>query len=128
MHRLWGGDLIGMTVMPEAKLAREAEIPYALVALVTDYDCWKSRSAQGNALELLKEIMSNLKSASENAMALMRRAIELMPARREQLAQCAATDALRLGVWSDKMRISADEIERLRPLWGKYFENSRDGL
>jgi 5'-methylthioadenosine phosphorylase len=41
MHRLWGGDLIGMTAMPEAKLAKEAEIPYALVALVTDYDCWR---------------------------------------------------------------------------------------
>jgi 5'-methylthioadenosine phosphorylase len=45
MHRLWGGDLIGMTVMPEAKLAREAEIPYALIALVTDYDCWKQPPA-----------------------------------------------------------------------------------
>ena len=43
MHRLWGGDLIGMTAMPEAKLAREAEIPYALVALVTDYDCWRQK-------------------------------------------------------------------------------------
>jgi len=41
MHRLWGGDLIGMTAMPEAKLAREAQISYALVALVTDYDCWR---------------------------------------------------------------------------------------
>src|SRR5918993_1210570 len=42
MHRLWGGDLIGMTAMPEAKLAREAEISYALVALVTDYDSWRN--------------------------------------------------------------------------------------
>ena len=45
MHRLWGGDLIGMTAMPEAKLAREAEISYALVALVTDYDCWRRPAA-----------------------------------------------------------------------------------
>src|SRR4029077_20418236 len=45
MHRLWGGDLIGMTAMPEAKLAKEAEISYALIALVTDYDCWKSKPA-----------------------------------------------------------------------------------
>src|SRR5213082_2064489 len=53
MHRLWGGDLIGMTAMPEAKLAREAEIGYALVALVTDYDCWRrpaaSQTVQGAA-------------------------------------------------------------------------------
>src|SRR5208283_1441859 len=66
MHRLWGGDLIGMTVCPEAKLAREAEIPYALVALVTDYDCWKNKppaaTAQhvvADAAELLKEIIAN---------------------------------------------------------------------
>src|SRR4051794_516486 len=50
MHRLWGGDLIGMTAMPEAKLAREAEISYALIALVTDYDCWRNKPAgQGEA-------------------------------------------------------------------------------
>ena len=41
MHQAWGGDLIGMTCMPEAKLAREAEMCYALVALPTDYDCWR---------------------------------------------------------------------------------------
>src|SRR5207249_8120930 len=45
VHRLWGGDLVGMTAMPEAKLAREAEIAYALVALVTDYDCWRAKPA-----------------------------------------------------------------------------------
>src|SRR5439155_3746076 len=69
MHRLWGGDLIGMTAMPEAKLAREAEISYALVALVTDYDCWRARPAAGASGEgvagavskhdLLQEIMGN---------------------------------------------------------------------
>src|SRR5687767_4165638 len=49
MHRLWGGDLIGMTAMPEAKLAREAEMSYALVSLVTDYDCWRNQPAAANA-------------------------------------------------------------------------------
>ncbi len=43
MHRLWGGDLVGMTALPEAKLAREAELSYALVALVTDYDSWRPK-------------------------------------------------------------------------------------
>ena len=41
MYRQWGCDVIGMTNMPEAKLAREAELPYATVAMVTDYDCWR---------------------------------------------------------------------------------------
>jgi 5'-methylthioadenosine phosphorylase len=40
LHRAWGCDLVGMTAMPEAKLAREAELPYALLAMVTDHDCW----------------------------------------------------------------------------------------
>ena len=76
MHRLWGGDLIGMTAMPEAKLAREAEIPYALIALVTDYDCWRSKPSQEqpDAQRLLEEIMGNLKAATEKAVTVIRRA------------------------------------------------------
>lgn len=130
MHRLWGGDLIGMTAMPEAKLAREAEIPYALVALVTDYDCWRQKPPLADAKEqqekvdphlLLKEILGNLKTATENAVALMRRAVEIMGQRREQLQQCPASRALELAIWSDKSRIAADEVERLKPIWGRYF-------
>jgi 5'-methylthioadenosine phosphorylase len=133
MHRLWGGDLIGMTAMPEAKLAREAEIPYVLIALVTDYDCWRRPSAPPTASEpqqpekvdphvLLKEIIGNLEAASGNAMSLIRRTVDLMIERREQLAACPARHALELGIWSDKTKIAPDEIERLAPLWGKYFE------
>ena len=130
MHRLWGGDLIGMTAMPEAKLAREAEIPYALIALVTDYDCWRHKPALPDAKQqqekvdphvLLKEIIGNLKLATENAVALMKRAVELMGQRREQLSACPALHALELAIWSDKGRISPDEVKRLAPLWGRYF-------
>jgi len=133
MHRLCGWDLIVMTAMPEAKLAREAEIPYVLIALVTDYDCWRRPSAPPTASEpqqpekvdphvLLKEIIANLEAASGNAMSLIRRTVDLMIERREQLAACPARHALELGIWSDKTKIAPDEIERLAPLWGKYFE------
>ena len=130
MHRLWGGDLIGMTAMPEAKLAREAEIPYALVALVTDYDCWRAKPASAEALEkdkvdpfvLLKEILGNVKAATANAVALMRRTVEVMASNRGKLEACPALHALQLAVWSDKSRIDREEVEKLRPLWGKYFE------
>jgi 5'-methylthioadenosine phosphorylase len=136
MHRLWGGDLIGMTAMPEAKLAREAEISYALIALVTDYDCWRSKpatkdpstAAPGEAPapkvdphELLREIIENLQTASQNAIGLMKRAVELMAQRRELLEQCPARRALELGIWSDKSRIDPEEVQRLGPLWMKYF-------
>ncbi len=131
MHRLWGGDLIGMTAMPEAKLAREAEIPYALVALVTDYDCWRAKPPSAETSEprkidphlLLKEIQGNLKAASEAAATVMRKTVELMANQRERLADCPALHALELGVWSDKSRIDRDEVEKLRPLWGKYFQD-----
>ncbi|MGH7178933.1 MAG: MTAP family purine nucleoside phosphorylase, partial [Tepidisphaeraceae bacterium] len=91
MHRLWGGDLIGMTAIPEAKLAREAEIPYAMVALVTDYDSWRAPPADksdkpADPFALLNEIIGNLKSATEMAVAMLRRTGELMSSRRELLA------------------------------------------
>jgi 5'-methylthioadenosine phosphorylase len=127
MHRLWGGDLIGMTAMPEARLAREAEIPYALIALVTDYDCWRAKpptpatEKKVDPFELLKEIMGNLKTASDNAVKLMRAAVELMAKQRERLDQCPAQHALELGIWSDKSRIPRDEVQRLRALWGRHF-------
>jgi 5'-methylthioadenosine phosphorylase len=131
MHRLWGGDLIGMTAMPEAKLAREAEIAYALVALVTDYDCWKrpitdvtAAPAAGavDAGELMKEIIANLTAASDNAIALIRRAVGRLAAQQDALPASPAHDALRLGIWSDKSRVDPQEVERLAPLWGRYFK------
>jgi 5'-methylthioadenosine phosphorylase len=75
MHRAWGGDLIGMTLMPEAKLAREAEICYAAVALATDYDCWRKRPDDEDKLRLLEEIIGNVKAATQNAIALIAKAI-----------------------------------------------------
>jgi 5'-methylthioadenosine phosphorylase len=129
MHRLWGGDLIGMTAMPEAKLAREAEISYALVALVTDYDCWKRPVTSNTAdaelpdgTELMKEIIANLTAASENAIALIRRAVGRIAKEKDVLPASPAHEALKLGIWSDKARISPAEIERLAPLWGRYFQ------
>jgi 5'-methylthioadenosine phosphorylase len=132
MHRFWGGDLIGMTACPEAKLAREAEIPYALIALVTDYDCWRhkppladvqARQEKPDPHLLLKEIIGNLEAATENAVRLMRRTVELMASRREQLANCPSSRALELAIWSEKSAVAPEEVERLRPLWGKYFRS-----
>ena len=140
MHRLWGGDLIGMTAMPEAKLAREAEISYALVALVTDYDSWKPKTpvtplqAGGQPPQappppaepldpsvLLKEIIANLQAASTNAMSLIRRALRRIAADPAPLLASPAQKALELAIWSDKSRLDKSEIQRLAPLWGKYF-------
>ncbi len=129
MHRMWGGDLIGMTAMPEAKLAREAEMSYALIALVTDYDCWRTIAALSDTTKppvdpfsLLKEIIGNLEAASNNAIGLMQRAVELMAGRTEELIHCPAHHALKLAIWSDKAKMDPAEVQRLAPLWMKYFE------
>jgi 5'-methylthioadenosine phosphorylase len=126
MHRFWGGDLIGMTAMPEAKLAREAELSYALIALVTDYDCWKQKPVTEPATPvdpdaLLKEIIGNLQAASANAMELIRKTIELLGNRREEALAAPSRQSLKLAIWSDKSKILPEEVSRLKPLWGRCF-------
>jgi 5'-methylthioadenosine phosphorylase len=121
MHRLWGGDLIGMTAMPEAKLAREAEIPYALVALVTDYDSWKPKAEGTQTESLLKEILSNVQSASKRAMELIRKTVKKIAADPAPLMECPARRALELAIWSDRSRLDREEVRRLSILWGKYL-------
>ena len=118
MHRAWGGDLVGMTAMPEAKLAREAEMAYALVALPTDYDCWRPHP-DIDQTELLKEIIGNVKAATGHAIELIQRALA-------NTASLAATpspahDALKLGIWSDIGKIPREVIEKHQLLWGRYL-------
>ncbi len=120
MHRNWGGDLIGMTVMPEAKLAREAEIAYAMVALPTDYDCWRPHDPNVGQMDLLSEIIGNLKKASGNSMALIKAA--LRDVNRLKQGVSPAHSALALAIWSHKDKIPADEVKRLELLWGEYFQ------
>ncbi len=131
MHRLWGGDLIGMTAMPEAKLAREAELPYALLALVTDYDCWQVRTVQvdgkiepappADPTELLSEIIGNLKCAGASAAAVLEEAVKQIAANPARVAVCPAMHALKLAIWSDKAAIDPQLQQKLSPLWMKYF-------
>jgi 5'-methylthioadenosine phosphorylase len=71
LYRQWGCDVIGMTAMPEAKLAREAELPYALVGMVTDYDCWRAGEAVDVA-EVLAQLQANAGTARRLVEALAR--------------------------------------------------------
>ncbi len=119
MHRQWGGDLIGMTVMPEAKLAREAEMAYALVALPSDYDCWRPVPAELDKHELLKEIIGNLTEATGNAISLIKTAV----ARFGEIADqpSPAHSALELGIWSDRNFIPEATKNHLDVLVKKYL-------
>jgi len=119
MHRQWGGDLIGMTAMPEAKLAREAEIAYALIGLPTDYDCWRPHETYDTHSDLLSVIMANLSKASTAGYDLIKTALQDIAALKDQPSP--AHDALKLAIWSDKSKLDPVEVEKLKPLWGKYF-------
>ena len=65
LYRQWGCDVIGMTNMPEAKLAREAELPYATLAMVTDYDCWRSDAAHVEVTNVLEVMAANTEKAKQ---------------------------------------------------------------
>ncbi|RMB28612.1 5'-methylthioadenosine phosphorylase [Sphingomonas sp. PP-F2F-G114-C0414] len=72
LYRQWGCDVIGMTAMPEAKLAREAELPYALVGMVTDYDCWREDEAGVDVAQVIAQLGANAAKARAMVMALLR--------------------------------------------------------
>ncbi len=78
LYRQWGCDVIGMTNMPEAKLAREAELPYATVAMVTDYDCWRADEAHVEVTNVLEVMAANTLKAKQ-AIGHLARALQGMP-------------------------------------------------
>lgn len=118
MHRTIGGDVVGMTAMPEARLAREAELPYALLALPTDYDAWREDSDT-----VLTSIHANLERAVDGAFNLIEEALADVAVLRSE--RSPAADALEHAIWTDKPRIRAGEIERLAVLWRRHFEQAQ---
>jgi len=115
MHRKWDGDLIGMTAMPEAKLAREAQICYALIALPSDYDCWQQHNEGINKRTLLKEIIANLQTAADNCLKLINAILES----EDELVyeDCPCRRSLELAVWTNKDKISPADKKRLKALF-----------
>ncbi|PKL49179.1 MAG: S-methyl-5'-thioadenosine phosphorylase [Planctomycetes bacterium HGW-Planctomycetes-1] len=114
VHRKWGGQLIGMTAMPEAKLAREAQMCFALVALISDYDSWQVKNHKTDAQTLLAEIIGNLNSATENAIKL----IEAFLRSKQTLCDedCPCRKSLQLAVWTPEKYISPKYAQILKIL------------
>jgi 5'-methylthioadenosine phosphorylase len=115
MHKAWGGDLIGMTAMPEAKLAREAQMCYALIALASDYDCWRPHEEGKDKQTLLQEIISNLQTATNNCLELIKAVLhtggELV------CEDCVCRKSLDLAVWTDQSQVDAGHKEKLKVLF-----------
>ncbi len=113
LYRSWGADVIGMTNLQEAKLAREAEICYATMAMVTDYDCWR----EGHDDVTIDQIVAVLHKNADNAAKVVKAAVAAMPRQRS----CACATALKFAVLTDRAAIPAAARERLGLLLEKYL-------
>ncbi len=113
VYRSWGIDVIGMTNLQEAKLAREAELCYVTVAMVTDYDCWHPM----HDAVTVNEIIANLMKNAENAASVVREAVTRMPEKR----QCNCGAALAHALITDRKAIPEATRKKLGLLVGKYL-------
>ncbi len=114
LYRSWGASIIGMTALPEAKLAREAEICYATIACVTDYDCWH----EVHASVTIDMVISNLMRTVEAAKEIIKKASAQLPKRR----QCGCATALKDAIITSRELIPPQKKEELALLIGKYLE------
>ena len=113
VYRSWGMDVIGMTNLQEAKLAREAEICYVTVAMVTDYDCWHP----DHDSVTVAQIIGNLVQNAHNACNVVARAVASMPAERT----CKCSSALAHAIITDRSLVPKATRKKLDLLVGKYF-------
>ncbi len=113
LYRSWGVDVIGMTALPEAKLAREAEICYATIALATDYDCWHDSEADVTVEQVLATMRANVARARE----LLRRVVERIAPPRA----CPCASAARGALMTDPALLTAEARARLELIIGKYL-------
>ena len=113
LYRSWGADVIGMTNLQEAKLAREAEICYATMAMVTDYDCWHPHHDEVTVDQVVKVLSTN----AENAARAVKLAVHLMPRRR----MCRCGSALQHAIMTDPAKIPRDARRRVGLLVDKYL-------
>ncbi len=113
VYRSWGFDVIGMTNLQEAKLAREAEICYVTVAMVTDYDCWHEEHASVT----VTDILANLQQNAANACRVVAEAVARIPVERN----CKCGSALAHALITDKKIVPPETLAKLEPIVRKYF-------
>ena len=113
LYRNWGADIIGMTNLQEAKLAREAEICFATLALATDYDCWNESAGDVEIDHVLAVLQQNVDLAKKTIRQLLR---TLSPSR-----NCGCASALKTAIITEKSKIPKKVRRDLRPIIGKYL-------
>jgi 5'-methylthioadenosine phosphorylase len=115
LYRTWGVDVIGMTNLTEAKLAREAEICYATMALVTDYDCWHPEHDDVD----IEQILGYLRANATMAQTVLKASI---PAAAQRKRECACVNALQFAMMTDRSLIPGKVKDDLAPLIRKYIQ------
>jgi 5'-methylthioadenosine phosphorylase len=114
LYRSWGASVIGMTALPEAKLAREAEICYATLACATDYDCWHENEEPVSVEMIVQNLLRNVAVSKE----LLRRVIHQVPEKRA----CACASALKDAIITAPGAIPPEVKRRLAPIIGRYVK------
>ena len=117
LYRRWGMDVIGMTNLTEARLAREAELCYVTVAMVTDYDCWHEDHDHVTVDQIIGVLLKNAEHASN----VVREAVAATPKTRG----CKCGSALQNAIITQKSAVPAATLERLKLLVGKYFDSEQ---
>jgi 5'-methylthioadenosine phosphorylase len=113
LYRSWGVDVIGMTNLPEARLAREAEICYATIAFATDYDCWHQEAGDVSITDVLRVLAQSTQTAKK----VIRVAINQIPQERN----CPCATALQHALITDRSVIPEKTKKDLAPIIGKYI-------
>jgi 5'-methylthioadenosine phosphorylase len=113
LHRSWGAHLVGMTALPEAKLAREAELCYATVAMVTDWDCWRG----GDEEVTLEMVLDTMRRNVED----VKRALPRIVAALADRTDCSCRHAAASAIMTDPARVTPDARRRLDLLYGRYW-------
>jgi 5'-methylthioadenosine phosphorylase len=115
VYRQWGAEVIGMTAATEAKLAREAEMCYVTMNLVTDYDVWK----EGEETVSVELVLSNLQANITNAKAIIKKAVASLS--RVENVPCSCQEALKNALVTAPEARNPETVEKLKPLIGKYL-------
>jgi 5'-methylthioadenosine phosphorylase len=113
LYRSWGAEIIGMTALPEAKLAREAEMCYSTLACVTDYDCWHGEEEVVNVEMVIKVLSHGVETSKE----VLEKVIPQLTEDRD----CHCVTALKNAIVTPQDRMSSGAISRLAPIIGKYL-------
>ncbi len=117
IYRSWGVDVIGMTAIPEAKLAREAEMHYLVLACATDYDCWY----EGHDSVTVEMVVANLHKNVERSKQIIRQFVPAVAALNKEKLHCGCSTALSTGIMTQRSLIPAGTVEKLGLLVKKYL-------